>query len=216
MSAGYDPTLCLTVPGRLVLGPTNLGPLVGPTLPGVAILNTGTQSLTPGVHYAALSFVFPTGETLLGTPAAFTVNAPGHNVMADLNLTLTLPTGAVATNLYMTHAGATSTGPYYFVVQTQQTGTFVFNFSWANLDAVYTLPYPLVPGGGPVLSSYPFGGTPVGIVSRARLVREQSYALANSEALGRDGVSAYGGRFKASVSAVLVQRDKTILNALYA
>jgi hypothetical protein len=79
-----------------------------------------------------------------------------------------------------------------------------------------TVPGRLVLGPTNLALAYPFGGTPVGIVSRARLVREQSYALANSEALGRDGVSAYGGRFKASVSAVLVQRDKTILNALYA
>jgi len=64
--------------------------------------------------------------------------------------------------------------------------------------------------------TYPYGGVPVGFTTRARLVREQSYAFGNSEAYGRDKASTYGGRYSAALVAVLEQFDKTILNLLYA
>lgn len=61
-----------------------------------------------------------------------------------------------------------------------------------------------------------YGGTPLGIKSNARLIREQVYAWKHSEAYGRDAVSGYGGRYKASFVFVLVQYDTAALRNVWA
>jgi hypothetical protein len=64
--------------------------------------------------------------------------------------------------------------------------------------------------------AYPFGGTALGIMSEGKWVEERQYAYGASEALGRAKATAYGGNYAASLAAVLVQYDTTILNLLYA
>jgi hypothetical protein len=81
---------------------------------------------------------------------------------------------------------------------------------------VLKLPGRFVIGADLSADSYPYGGTPVGFTSRAKLVREQVYAYGNSEAYGRDKASTYGGRYSAIIVAVLEQFDPTVLNLLYA
>lgn len=62
----------------------------------------------------------------------------------------------------------------------------------------------------------PYGGTELGIKNRFRLVREQRYAWADSEAMGRDAVRGYHGGFKASLVWTLLQADEAMLRKVYA
>jgi hypothetical protein len=79
-----------------------------------------------------------------------------------------------------------------------------------------SVPGRLVLGPANLGIGYPCGGKPLGVVSRAKLVREGVYVGAHSEARGRDTVSTYGGRFKSSFVAVLTQYDPDVLSNLWA
>lgn len=85
-----------------------------------------------------------------------------------------------------------------------------------NPTLCYTVPGRLVLNPTNLQAVYPYGGTALGFVTRWRLVREQKLHEVSSEALGRDGVAVYGGRYRAAAAFVLVQWDNDVLQKLYA
>lgn len=87
-----------------------------------------------------------------------------------------------------------------------------------NPQRVLTTPGRLVIGptnAGMLAGTYPWGSsTPVGFVTRCKLVRTNQLAFGNSEARGVDGASVYRGREKAAFAFVLIQYDFTIFNMI--
>ena len=70
--------------------------------------------------------------------------------------------------------------------------------------------------GGMLAGVYPWGGTPVGLVTKFALVRTNQVASYNSEARGVDGAALYRGRERAGASFVLIQYDTAIINMISA
>lgn len=85
-----------------------------------------------------------------------------------------------------------------------------------NPQRAYTISGRLVLNPTTLTAAYPYGGTELGFVTRWRIIRDQKLYEANSEARGRDGVSVYGGRYRAAGAFVLIQWDPDVLQKLYA
>lgn len=209
MSA-LDPLQRISVPGRLVLGPTLTGPPgTAPTqAPRTSTSGPSSPGVTIGVHQVAYSFVYAGGESALSPAVAVTVGASTTSITQSNPIGLSLPSGVTGVNAYITTAGGSV---FYLYSSLPASGTF--NASYQQLDATLVLQPTFV---GPPAVAYPFGGTPLGFVARAKLVREQVYFPAHSEARGRDAVSMYGGRFRAALAFVLQQYDPDVLRQVWA
>lgn len=212
MSA-LDPLQRISVPGRLVLGPTNLFPASLPSPPTLTLNdNPGSGVVTPGLHNVAVSYRFPSGESALGVSAPVTADADTSSVA--MTRTYTLPSGSDGLNVYVTTVAAPTV---FHVVRSQAGGVLSFNFGQTDAQLVNGAVFPSTPPVTALAAGvYPFGGTPLGFVARAKLVREQVYFPAHSEARGRDAVSMYGGRFRAALAFVLQQYDPDVLKQVWA
>lgn len=212
---------CLSVPGRLVLGPT--GPFVSPTAPTTPVdrPDAGTDtagSATTGTHLVAYSYTYGTGgETALSPPdTAFVLPLSGHQgrlILAPSTFPAwTLPASATGVRVYVTTVG----GSVYYFVGTA-TGTWRTSpVSWTTDDATLaTLPAyagPTAAAGG----VYPYGGTPIGYVAGVTVVKETEYAYALSESLAIDRAKTYRGATKGALVFTLLQYDPTGYNQVWA
>lgn len=224
---GYDPEACLTVPGRLVLGPTQAGvtaslvptpasPLTAPTVTATSPDPTGD------VHWFAVDFVNAQGEGGFGASFVAVAMTPGliHATYAAIPIG---PVGTTARVLYVTKATSPSTGLKYTLTQQPPArGDFFVDQTLANNTAttatinkqgsalVTSPPTPVTAYGGS------YGGTFLGYVAGCTVVKETEFAYALSESLAIDRAKTYRGATKAALVFTLVQYDSLGYDKLWA
>lgn len=209
-----DPTKVFSNPGRLVIGPTNLGMSQPPLPPATTVVMTpGSQVINPGLRTIRASYLRTAvdGETLLGPPTTVMVPPGTHSI--TISGTVVYPAGYSSVFLYMTAANGTTFYLADFTSLSSYSRTISFNDTVLTSGSAYPADAP----GAPTVGAYPYGSTtPVGIVTRAKLVRTNKTLVSVDEARGVKGASAYRSEEMAAFVFTLIQYDPTVLNMISA
>ena len=197
----YNPEACLSVPGRLVHGPTQLMPATAPTV-ALALTPTGPGFVTSGTHMVGYTFIIGGVESLMSPTVSSTSNGSQY-FQTNSPLPTPLPAGFTTTRVYMTKAG----GSTFYLTSATVGGSI--NVPDSGLVTVFG-------GGSLAISGYPYGGTPIGITQLCEVVKDTEFAYAMSETLGIDRAKTYRGATKAALIFTLMQYDPDGYNEVWA
>jgi hypothetical protein len=174
--------------------------------------------VTPGVHQLGFAFSYGgtarTGSTPIQSNASVTVAAGERVTLFTLGF-VDVPSGVQWIDVYIGLAGGDPAGPFYYVGSSNRNGG-ALNFNISDATLQLGTPSTLQVVQGAAEAAYPYGGTALGIVTKAELVKRSKFGWANSEARGRDQVQGWRGATSAVLTFALEQFDADVLDRLWA